>query len=81
MMKLASKPRPGPYRPRKRGIRITDKETEALIRKLAAVTGETIEIAVLKAVNEKHKALDHLMRHRVEWSRRRRPRKPRPIAV
>ena len=78
MIKALSKPRPGTYRRRMRGILITDRETEALIRKLAKATGDTVRGAVVKAVKEKHEALDRLMRRRVEWSRKIRPAKPRP---
>ncbi len=81
MIKALSKPRPGPYRRRKRGILIADRETEALIRKLAEATGDTFRGAVVKAVKEKHEALDRLTRCRVEWSRKIRPTKPRPVAA
>ena len=76
MIKALSKPRPGPYRRKSRGVLINDQETEALIRKLAAATGDTLRAAVVKAVRERHEALDFLMSRRVEWSRR--PPKPRP---
>jgi hypothetical protein len=78
MIRHPSKPWRGPYRHRRRGIVIFDRETEALIRRLAAATGEDLETAVLNAVNERHQSLDRLMRHRIEWSRQHRPKKPRP---
>jgi hypothetical protein len=81
MIQASSEPRPGTYRRRKRGILIADRETEALIRKLAEVTGDSFRGAVVKAVKEKHEALDLLMRRRVEWSRKIRPTKPRPVAA
>jgi hypothetical protein len=81
MTSSARKPRPGPYRPRRLGIYIFDRETEALIRRLAAVTGDSIDAAVLKAVKERHEALDRAMQRRVERSRQRRQPKPRPVSA
>jgi hypothetical protein len=73
--------RPGPYRRTQYGIAITDRETETLIRKLAARTGDGVRAAVAKAVREKHETLDRLMRRRIEWSRRHRPKKPLPVVA
>jgi hypothetical protein len=81
MIKALSKPRPGPYRRITKSIVIFDEETEALIRKLAARTGDSARSAVAKAVKERHERLDRMMRQRVEWSRRHRPRKRLAIAA
>jgi len=81
MIRAPAKPRPGMYRRKTRRILIADPETEVLIRKLAKLTGDSVRGAVVKAVKEKHEALDQLMRRRVEWSRTTRPKKPRPVAA
>jgi len=78
MIEAMSKARPGPYRRRTRQIVIRDGETEQLIRKLAALTGDSVRAAIVRAVKEKHEMLDRLMRRRVDWSRKIRPQK-RPI--
>lgn len=79
MMRSFLKPRLGPYRYRNRGIAITDRETEALVRKLADRTGQSLARAVVTAVEERLERLDREMRRRVEWSKRHRLPKPRPV--
>jgi hypothetical protein len=74
-----SKPRRGHYRRTTHQIAIAG-ETEVLLRQLAARTGNSMRTALVKAVQEKHAELDRATRHRVEWSRKRRPDKPRAVS-
>lgn len=80
MISITSKPRRGTYRRATRQIAIAG-EAELLLRKLAARTGESVRTALIRAVREKHGDLDREMRRRIEWSRKRRAAKPRPLAA
>jgi hypothetical protein len=80
MITLISKPRLAPYRRITRQIALSG-ETELLLRKLAARTGESVRTALIRAVQEKHHALDREKRRRIEWSRKHRAAKPCPWAT
>ena len=58
MMRAFLKPKLGPYRRRNQGIAIRDRETEALIRTLAARTGQSPARAVETAVEERLERID-----------------------
>ena len=79
MTMRACKPRRGPYRRRtEKKIVITDRESIANIHELARRTGLTIDAAIEMACDERLAQIEREMRHRVEWSRQRRPLTRRP---